>query len=339
MKKTDRIARELEQSVSTGVENAKDWAAPRVEAAVNWAVPRLQHGLDSASPRIQEGLKSAAHNLAGGVATVTPRIQDGLSQLAPRINDVVDSAAPRLHGALDKAAPVIASARDRVVVDYLPRLSDQIGQASEAVHRTLEGTPARVDAVAQKLVDSGVMHNIQEQAQSAGQQLKGVADKAGKAVGGEIAKPQKPKRHRGLLIFGVIAAAAAAGVAAWKASKPIEDPWKTPAPVTPAPVPATTVTEVEDSLKETAGQAGTAAVAAADKAAKVSAEAADSAADAVDKAADKARHAAPDAADTKAASAKVATDAKTAVRNIAASLTHEADKSEVDKTEADKNGK
>ncbi len=44
MKKSDRIARELEQSVTAGVDNARDWAAPRVEAAVNWAVPRIQHG-------------------------------------------------------------------------------------------------------------------------------------------------------------------------------------------------------------------------------------------------------------------------------------------------------
>ena len=252
MKKSDRIARDLEQSVSTAVENAKDWAAPRVEAAVDWAVPRLQQGLDTASPKIQEGLKSAAHNLADGVATVTPRIQDGLAQLAPKIHDAVESATPRLHEALDKATPVIANARDRVVVEYLPKLSDQIGHASDAVHRTLEGAPAHVDAVAQRLVDSGVVHNIQEQAQSAGQQLKAAAAEASRVVTGEVAKPQKPK-HRGFLIFGVIAAAVAAGVAAWKASKPIEDPWKTPSPVTPAtpaPVPATTVSDVKETVKE-----------------------------------------------------------------------------------------
>ena len=209
----------------------------------------------------------------------------------------------------DKDTPVIANARDRVVVEYLPRLSDQIGHASDAVHRTLEGAPAHVDAVAQRLVDSGVVHNIQEQAQTAGQQIKAAAAEATRAVTGEIAKPQKPK-HRGFLIFGVIAAAVAAGVAAWKASKPIEDPWKTPAPVTPAtpaPVPATTVTDVKEDVKksvsETAEDAADATVAAADKAAEASADAADAV-----------------AAQSGDSSAKVATDAKTAVRNIAASL-------------------
>jgi hypothetical protein len=232
VKKSDRIARELELSVSSAVENAKD----RVEAAVDWAVPRLQHGLDTASPKIQEGLKVAAHNLADGVATVTPRIQDGLAQLAPKIHDAVEGATPRMHDALDRATPVIAQARDRVVVEYLPRLSDQIGTASEAVHRTLEGTPARVDAVAQKLGDVGIIHAIQEQAHVAGGHLKSAASEASRAVTGKtlVVEPPKPKK-RGLLIFGVITAAVAAGIAAWKASKPVEDPWKTPAPVTPAP--------------------------------------------------------------------------------------------------------
>ena len=63
MKKSDRIARDLEQSVNNAVEYAKDWASPRVEAAVDWAVPRLQHSLDTASPKIQEGLKTATGEL------------------------------------------------------------------------------------------------------------------------------------------------------------------------------------------------------------------------------------------------------------------------------------
>jgi len=162
--------------------------------------------------------------------------------------------------------------------------------------------------VAQRLVDSGVVHNIQEQAQTAGQQIKAAAAEASRAVSGELAKPQKPK-HRGFLIFGVIAAAVAAGVAAWKASKPIEDPWKTPAPVTPttpAPVPATTVTDVKEAVKDTADDAAAATVAAADEAAAASADAADKV-----------------AAKPGDSSAKVATDAKTAVKNIASSLNGE----------------
>jgi hypothetical protein len=314
--KTDRIARELEQTVSTAVENAKDWATPRVEATVNWAVPRLQQSLDTASPKIQEGLKSAAQNLAGGVATVTPRIQDGLAQLAPKIHDAVEVATPRLHEALDRATPVIATARDRVVVEYLPKLSDQIGYASEAVHRTLESTPARVDAVAQKLGDVGIIHAVQEQTKLSGGSLKGAASGASKAVSSELVVQQKPK-HRGLLIFGVLAAAAAAGIAAWKASQPVEDPWKTPAPVTPAPVPAAAVHEAK-------GDADTAAAAVGETPAGASTG--DSVVPAAGGISGSAKHSAADAAEDKKDAGEVATDAKTAVQNIAASMNKDADK-------------
>ena len=126
--------------------------------------------------------------------------------------------------------------------EYLPKLSEQLGQASVVVHHALENAPAQVDAVAQKLVDSGVVHNLQEQAQATGAQLKAAAEEATKTVSKELAKTRKPKK-RGFLIFTVIAAAAAAGVAAWKASRPVEDPWKTPVPVTPSPVPAAAAAE------------------------------------------------------------------------------------------------
>jgi hypothetical protein len=191
-----------------------------------------------------------------------------------------------------------------VVVEYLPRLSDQIGQASEAVHRTLESTPAHVDAVAQKLGDVGIIHVIQEQAQATGTQLKAAATEAGRTVGIQLAEPEKPKK-RGWLVFGVIAAAVAAGVAAWKASKPVEDPWKTPSPVTPtpAPVPATTVNEVPEA---TTGIV-------ADQASDAAEAAKESAGDSEDKA----KHVAEDVA---GAAAPVATDAKTATRNIASSI-------------------
>ncbi|TLM73716.1 hypothetical protein [Pseudarthrobacter sp. NamB4] len=302
MKKSDRIARDLELSVIGAVGNAKDWAAPRVEAAVDL----LQHSLDTASPKIQEGLKTAAHNLADGVATVTPRIQDGLAQLAPKINDVMEGASPRLHEALDKATPVVLNARDRVVVEYLPRLSDQIGLASDAVHRTLESTPARVDAVAQKLGDAGIIHAIQEQAQATGTQLKAAASEAGRTVGIQLVQPEPPKKQRGWLIFGVVAAAVAAGVAAWKASKPVEDPWKTPSPVTPAPVPATTVNDVQEATAEAVEKAGAGA-----------ASVADAAAGKVEESGDKAKHVAENVSDSTASAGE---EAKTASRNVASNI-------------------
>jgi hypothetical protein len=313
VKKSDRIARELEQSVTAGVDNARDWAAPRVEAAVNWAVPRIQHGIDTASPKIQEGLKSAAHNLADGVAVVTPRIQDGLAHLAPKIHDVVEDATPRIQETLNKATPALGHARDKVVVEYLPKLSEQLGQASVAVHHVLENAPAQVDAVAQKLVDSGVVHSVQEQAQATGKQIKAVTDQASKAVSAALVQEQPKPKKRGWLIVTVIAAAAAAGVAAWKASKPVEDPWKTPSPVTPtpAPVPATSTTPAPADAS-----ASVTATVAEPKASDITPEEAQAE---VEQATKDAFKNVEDSTD------KVATDAKTAVQNIAASLHKDTD--------------
>jgi len=193
------------------------------------------------------------------------------------------------------------------VDEYLPKLSEQLGQASVAVHHVLENAPAQVDAVAQKLVDSGVVHSVQEQAHATGKQIKAVADEATKAVSTKLGKEPKPKK-RGWLIFTVIAAAAAAGVAAWKASKPVEDPWKTPSPVTPtpAPVPAAPAPAPADTAAS-----ATAAEAAKPGATDITPE--DAAAEAEQATKDAFKN-------VEDSTAKVATDAKTAVKNIAASL-------------------
>ena len=55
-----------------------------------------------------------------------------------------------------------------------------------------------------------------------------------------LKKQQKAKsRKKGLLIFGLVAAGVTAGVAAWRASQPVEDPWKKPEPLsTSSPRPA-----------------------------------------------------------------------------------------------------
>lgn len=53
------------------------------------------------------------------------------------------------------------------------------------------------------------------------------------------------------MMIGVLAAAVAALVAVWKASKPIEDPWRMPAPSTEpqSPVAKSTEAETEDIRK------------------------------------------------------------------------------------------
>jgi hypothetical protein len=179
--------------------------------------------------------------------------------------------------------------------------------------------------VAQKLGDAGIIHTIQEQAHVAGGHLKSAANEASRAVTGKALVVETPKpKKRGLLIIGVITAAVAAGVAAWKASKPVEDPWKTPAPVTPSPstpaatTPAASATGVGSAASTPApvpaAPAGSSAPASADTPldAAFALAAEDEADTSADASADKAKHVADDA-DSSAGEA--ATDEKTAVKN------------------------
>ncbi|WP_181419840.1 hypothetical protein [Arthrobacter psychrolactophilus] len=220
VKKVDRFTQGLEDSLSSGVHNATEWATPhveharewttpRVEAALGWAVPRIERGIEQASPIVQDSLRKAAQYTADGVAAVTPMLQDGLEKLAPRISDAVDEATPHIQGALDKASPALASAKERVVHDFIPLVSDKLGDAAHAVETALEKTQ--------------LSHQVEVVAESV---------------------KKKKGSGKGWIVVGIIAAASAAAVAAWKASKPVADPWKTPATVVPAqavvpaPVPA-----------------------------------------------------------------------------------------------------
>lgn len=62
---------------------------------------------------------------------------------------------------------------------------------------------------------------------------------------------QKKRGSSKVLIVGLVAAVVAVLIAAWKASKPIEDPWHLPAPGT-APQPPTTSNVDADDIRELA---------------------------------------------------------------------------------------
>lgn len=204
MKKTERLARDLENSVVMGVGTARNWAAPR----------------------IQDGVQRAANGISGGIAVVTPKLQDGLERVA----HAVDTTTPRIQHTLDRAAPAITHARDRVVVEYIPAMSNRLSDAAESASRTLAAAtmPAGLTAVVTKVTgDKKATRKAQKAAVEA-------AKKAAKQL-----KRRQRNDNKGWLIFGIIAAAITAGVAVWRASKPVEDPWKTPAPVDVKTAPVT----------------------------------------------------------------------------------------------------
>ncbi|GAB3552727.1 hypothetical protein GCM10027404_23780 [Arthrobacter tumbae] len=228
MKKSESVVRSLENNVLMGVGTARDWAAPRVDAARGWVAPRIERGIETASPKIQQSINRAAQGLSDGVAVVTPRIQESLDRVGPRINQFVDGTAPRIQGTLDRATPALNQARDRVVGEYIPAVSHRLGDAADSASRTLAAAtiPAGVAGVVTKVTgDKKAVKKYQKAAVVA-------AQRAAK----DLKRSKQRKSGKGWLIAGIIAAAVTAGIAVWRASQPVEDPWKTPAPVEPTPV-------------------------------------------------------------------------------------------------------
>ncbi|WP_247827587.1 hypothetical protein [Arthrobacter antioxidans] len=262
MKKNARPTHELEEGVAlglaaaAGLAAAREWATPRVDAAYEWAKPRWEKGIETAGPALQDSVRKASEGIsggiAGGIAVVAPKIQDGIDKVGPRISQVIDDTTPKIQGTLDKAAPALNSAKVKVVDDYLPTLSTKLGDAADTASRSLASAhvpPAVEKAVIRITGDKKAVKKAQKRLVAATLQ----ASK-------DLKKSQRRNKGKGWLIVGIVLSAIVAGVAVWRASKPVEDPWKTPAPIKAAPAPVSSektreANEVVTSIKEAAGRA------------------------------------------------------------------------------------
>jgi gas vesicle protein len=232
---------------------AQTWAQPHVETAYGWAKPRWEKGLETAGPALQDTVRKASEGISGGIAVVTPKIQDSLDKVGARITEVIDETAPKIQGTMDKATPALNSAKLKVVDDYLPALSNKLGEAADTASRSLASAtvhPAVEKAVVKVTGDKKAVKNAQKR-------LVAATAQASK----DLTKSKKRSSGKGWLVFGIISAAIVAVVAAWRASKPVEDPWKTPAPLktaTPAPVSSQKSQEAKEvvaAIKEAADRA------------------------------------------------------------------------------------
>jgi hypothetical protein len=250
VKNNARVTHDLEESAAigaafvAGVAAARAWASPHVDAAYGWAKPRWEKGVETAGPALQDTVRRTTEGIAGGIAVVTPRIQSGIDSVGPRITHVIDETTPKIQSTLDKATPALNSAKGKVVDDYLPALSNRLGEAADTAARSLAAAtvPPLVEKVVTKATgDKKAVTNAQKR-------LVAATVQASK----DLKRNQARKSGKGWLIVGIIASALVAGVAAWRASKPVEDPWKTPAPVnaTPAPVAADKAQEAKDVVAE-----------------------------------------------------------------------------------------
>ncbi|MCM3688482.1 hypothetical protein [Kocuria rosea] len=176
------------------------------------------------APKLQHGIEAGAAALAGGVAAAGPRVQDSLG----RAHEMSDSAKLKAAAA---AAPIAAKAVDRATESRAAMQAKYAGAAALLAGKFADAdTPEQLEAIVTRLTgDKKAVAN---------------AKKAAARVAKDYAKQQKKAEssHKGLLVLGLLVAGGAAGVAAWKASRPVEDPWKTPAATSPR-VTASPVTQ------------------------------------------------------------------------------------------------
>lgn len=203
----------IEDRFNAGVDQAAHWAAPKVEAALAWAERGLGEG------KVQG-------RIAG--EKLTPQVKAGLAQANSVWSDAVDKVSPQVQAQLDRLSPAFDEARSKVEGEYLPaasaRLAGVAGQASKAAQGA-KISPAVEKALINITGDKKAVKKLRKAAEqyasTAEKQLKKQAKKSNK--GG-----------KGWLVAGIVVAAGAAAVAVWQLTKPVEDPWKTPAP---APLP------------------------------------------------------------------------------------------------------
>ena len=255
VKKNEKTAPGFEEGVLAGIAAARGWAIPYVGAAYGWTKPRWDKGVQTASPMIQESMRKAATGVSTRYATVSPLIQERLDRVGPRITQVIDTTTPRVQETLGKAGPALTSARGKVVDGYIPALSYKLGEAADSASRSVAGAtipPSVASVVTRVTGDKKAARNAQKAFVAAGLQASKELKKR---------QQEQAKKGKGWLIFGIIAAAMPAGVAAWRASKPVEDPWKTPAPVTQSTTtpPSTTTTPVTPTTATTTTATTTAA--------------------------------------------------------------------------------
>jgi hypothetical protein len=178
------------------------------------------------APKLQHSVEAGAAALAGGVATAGPKVQEGIGRAQGLSGSAKLKAAavtaPVAAKAAQTAGPVAAKAADRAADSRAAMQAKYAGAAALLAGKFADAdTPEQLEVIVAKLTgDKKAVAN---------------AKKAASKVAKDYAKQQKKAEssHKGLLVLGLLVAGGVAGVAAWKASRPVEDPWKTPAATSP----------------------------------------------------------------------------------------------------------
>lgn len=236
-KKAAKAAAARQSAIENRVVDAGDWLAKEIA---------------SLAPRLQDGIRSGAVSVAGGLHTAAPYVQQGAARAKGTTSELRSRAA---KGAA-KAAPQVAKVTARVApvgaaVKASPQAVRAMKTANDGKHAVSERYNAAAAQLAQRFADVETPEQLEALITRLTGDKKAVknaqksAARAAKDYGKQQRKAQK-SGGRGLLILGLVITGLVAGAAAFKASRPVQDPWKTPASTSPrvsaSPVdPSTTV--------------------------------------------------------------------------------------------------
>ncbi|MCT1603045.1 hypothetical protein M3E18_08455 [Kocuria sp. p3-SID1433] len=236
-KKAAKAAAARQAAVENRVVDAGDWLAKEIGAL---------------APRLQEGVRSGAISLAGGIHTAAPYVQQGAASAKGATDELRSRAAVQAA----KSAPQVAKVAAKVTpVGAAVKASPQAVKALKAANDGKQAVSERYSAAAAQLAQRFAGAETPEQLEAAIIRLTGdkkAVKKAQKAAKDYAKKQQKAQKGggRGLLVLGLVVTGLVAGAAAFKASRPVQDPWKTPASTSPR----VTASPVDKSTTVAAGQ-------------------------------------------------------------------------------------
>ena len=223
-KKAAKAAAARQAAVENRVVDAGDWLAKEIGAL---------------APRLQDGVRSGAISLAGGIHTATPYVQQGAASAKGATSELRSRAAVQAA----KSAPQVAKVAAKVApVGAAVKASPQAAKALKAANDGKLAVSERYNATAAQLAQRFADADTPEQFEAAVARLTGNkkavknAKKAAARMSKDYAKQQQKAQKgggRGLLVLGLVVTGLVAGAAAFKASRPVQDPWKTPASTSP----------------------------------------------------------------------------------------------------------
>lgn len=246
-------------NVLAGVDSARDWTAPKLAQAADWAEDAYRKG----APKVQDASQRVLHQASTGASAAGEKIRGYSSRAASAVGDQADKQyrrlSPQTKAQIDQARAKYDDAKHQVTHRYVPeasaRLGDYADRTAKLIHKA-EVDPRVEKALIKATGDKKIVKKLRKS-----------SEKYAKDAAKSLKKQQrKQSRRKGLLVFGLVAAGVTAAVAAWRASQPVEDPWKKPQPVSAKSTDSTPIKPVE--TRTPAEQAPTSAAPAAPAAPK-----------------------------------------------------------------------